>query len=162
MTGTTVDYQLAVFGDAADSLSPVFATASFETAFTTGIGEVITISGCRLYPPNPFLPLPGPPGPITCPAQVTWADYWGSFELPPAQAAELLSNGGSLRIPFGWPSEIQGAIVPVPEPSSLALLAPGLLWLLQSRRRNLAQQTGCTERRDRVSVDNRTLLARRR
>lgn len=141
VTGTTVEYHLAVLGGAAGSLSPVFATASFETIFTTGIGEVITVSGCRLHPPNPFLPLPEPPGPITCPAQATWGDYWGSFELPLAQAEELFSGGGSLRIPFGWPSEIQGPITQVPEPSSLALLAPGLLWLLQSKRRNRARQT---------------------
>lgn len=136
VTGTTVDYQLALFGGANGSLSPVFATATFETTFTTGIGEVITTSGCRLYPPNPFLPIPGPSGPYTCPAQVTWADYWGRFELPPGQIAELFTGGGWLRLPTsGWSVQIQGEIVPVPEPSPLALLVPGLLCGLHRKRK---------------------------
>lgn len=41
--------------------------------------------------------------------------------LPPAP------GGGSLRIPFGWPSEIQGGLAPVPKPPPLERLDTGLL-----------------------------------
>ena len=148
VTGTTVHYQLAMFGEANGSLSAVFATTTFETTFTTGIGEVITTSGCRLYPPNPFLPIPGPSGPYTCPAQVTWADYWGSFELPQGQVAELLAGGGLLRIPSsGWAVQIQGEIAPVPEPSSIALLVLGLLCGLHRKWRTWPNKiTGANSR----------------
>jgi hypothetical protein len=138
VAGTTVDYELMVYDLTAGSLSPVIATTSFETSFTTGLGQVITVSGCNLFPPNPFLPLPGSPGPFTCPALMNWADYWGTVMLPAEQVAELLSDGGLLRIPgtsgfpFG-PGEIQGVISRVPEPSSFVLLAGGLLWLIQSK-----------------------------
>lgn len=33
---------------------------------------------------------------------------------------------------------------------------------MAERTRKMGEQTGCTERRDRVSADNRTSLARRR
>lgn len=36
------------------------------------------------------------------------------------------------------------------------------LYGVPKRRKKMAEQTGCTERRNRVSVDNRTSLARRR
>jgi hypothetical protein len=145
VTGTTVDYELAVYDLTAGSLSPVIATTSFESSFTTGLGQVITVSGCDPFPPNPFLPLPGWPGPITCPALMNWADYWGTFTLPTEQVAELLSEGGLLRIPgtsgfpFGSGGEIQGVISLVPEPSSFVLLAGGLLWLIRFRGGRLAQ-----------------------
>jgi hypothetical protein len=70
VTGTTVDYELLVYDLAAGSLSPVIATASFESSFTTGLGQVVTVSGCDLFPSNPFLPWSGSPGTITCPAMM--------------------------------------------------------------------------------------------
>jgi len=76
VTGSTVDYELAVYDLTAGSLSPVIATTSFESSFTTGLGQVITVSGCDFFPPNPFLPPPGPPGPITCPGETA---VWGRF-----------------------------------------------------------------------------------
>jgi hypothetical protein len=145
VAGTTVDYELVVYDLTAGSLSPVVATTSFESSFTTGLGQVITVSGCNPIPPNPFLPIPGPPGTITCPAQMNWADYWGTFTLPAEQIAELLSDGGLLRIPgtSGFPlgsgGEVQGIISPVPEPSSFVLLAGGLLWLIRSKRGMVAR-----------------------
>jgi len=145
VTGSTVDYELAVYDLTAGSLSPVIATTSFESSFTTGLGQVITVSGCDFFPPNPFLPPPGPPGPITCPAQMSWAYYWGAFTLPAEQVAELLSGGGLLRIagtsgfPSGSGGEVQGVISLVPEPSSFVLLAVGLLWLIRSKGGKVAQ-----------------------
>jgi hypothetical protein len=147
VTGTTVDYELLVYDLTAGSLSPVIATASFESSFTTGVGQVVTVSGCDLFPPNPFLPMPVPgwPGPFTCPAMMNWADYWGTFTLPAEQVAELLSQGGLLRIPgtsgfpFGSGGEIQGIICLVPEPSSFVLLAGGLLWLIRFKGGRVAQ-----------------------
>lgn len=127
---TTVDYRLVVYDLTASSLSPVIATASFETSFTTSVGEVITVRGCDLFPANPFLPPSGPPGPYTCPAQSDWADYWGSFTLPAEQVGELFSDGGILRIQVSGGAEIQGLITPVPEPSSMVLLALGLSWFI--------------------------------
>jgi hypothetical protein len=143
-TGTTVDYELLVYDLTAGSLSPVIATTSFESSFATGLGQVITVSGCNPIPPNPFLPLPGPPGPITCPAQMSWADYWGTFSLPAEQVAELLSQGGLLRIAgtsgfLGSGGEVQGVVSPVPEPSSFVLLSGGLLWLIRSKSGKVAQ-----------------------
>ena len=132
VAGTTVDYLLVVYDLTASSLSPVITTPSFATSFSTGIGDVITVTGCDCFPANPFLPPSGPPGPYTCPAQCTWADYWGSFTLPAEQVAELLSGGGLLRIQFSGGPEVQGVITPVPEPSSMLLLAAGLLWLMES------------------------------
>ncbi len=145
VTGTTVDYELAVYDLTASSLSPVIATTSFASSFTTGLGQVIVVSGCDFLPRNPFLPPPGPPGPITCPAQMSWADYWGTFTLPAEQVAELLSGGGLLRIagtsgfPSGSGGEVQGVISLVPEPSSFLLLAGGLSWLVRSRAGRVAQ-----------------------
>jgi len=126
VTGTTVDYHLAILGYASGSLSPVFSTATFETVFTTGPGEVIVSSGCAMYPPNPFLPIPGPEGPYTCPAQRAWADYWGRFDLPQGQVDELFASGGVLRLPSGSEIQIQGPIAPVPEPTTAVLVLTGL------------------------------------
>jgi hypothetical protein len=147
VTGTTVDYELLVYDLTAGSLSPVIATASFESSFTTGLGQVVTISGGDVFPPNPFLPMPVPgwPSTITFPAMMSWADYWGTFTLPAEQVAELLSQGGLLRIPgtsgfpFGSGGEIQGVISLVPEPSSFVLLAGGLLWLIRFKGGRVAQ-----------------------
>lgn len=150
---TTVDYRLVVYDLAAGSLSPIITTASFESSMTTGVGEVITVTGCGLFPGNPFILIGGPPGPITCPAQATWADYWGSFTMSAEQVAELLSDGGLLRIQLGGGSVIQGFITSVPEPSSMVLLAGGGLWLLRPKR-GKARQTGRTESRAGVAVSN--------
>ena len=145
VTGTTVDYELLVYDLTAGSLSPVIATASFDSSFTTGLGQVVTVRGADPFPPNPFLPWSGPPGTITFPAMMNWADYWGTFTLPAEQVAELLSQGGLLRIPgtsgfpFGWGGEIQGAISLVPEPSAFVLLAGGLLWLIRFKGGRVAQ-----------------------
>ena len=144
VTGTTVDYELLVYDLTAGSLSPVIATASFESSFTTGLGQVVTVSGCNPFPPNPFLPWSGSPGPFTCPAMMNWADYWGTFTLPAEQVAELVSQGGLLRIGgtsgfLGSGGEVQGVISPVPEPSSFVMLAGGLLWLVRSKGGKVAQ-----------------------
>jgi hypothetical protein len=77
---------------------------------------------------------------------MNWADYWGTFTLPAEQVAELLSEGGLLRIPgssgfpFGSGGDIQGVISLVPEPSSLVLFVGGLLWLTRFKGGRVAEQ----------------------
>ena len=57
-------------------------------------------------------------------------------KVPAEQVDELLSDGGVLRIQVSGGPDVQGLITPVPEPSSMLLLAAGLLWLVESKRRN--------------------------
>lgn len=143
VAGVSVDYCLAFYDLSASSLSPVIATTSFESTFTTGIGEVITVTGCELLPPNPYLPS-RPPGPITCPALIDWAWYSGSFTLPGGQAAELFSGGGILRVPSGL-GEAYGVLAAVPEPHSVILLACGLVGVSWRFARAKLAQSGRRE-----------------
>jgi hypothetical protein len=72
--------------------------------------------------------------------------------------------------PPQWPSVLEFACetfpdtaIMVPEPSSLALLIGGGLTIVwRTRKKRMGQQAGCTERRDRVPIDNRTSCSRRR
>ncbi len=108
-----------------------------------------------LHPPQPSITLEGvnssTPAPWSFgvfdgPFESSEARYTftGSATLSDAAVAELVSGESAFMVDYGFWGTVSGAIVPIPEPSSLTLINVGVVLVLVVQRSRLIRVGGIT------------------